>query len=58
MKIQYLTIAINPPPLDTDILVKKENGIAEVKELKGREGSQDWWSEYLISEEFTMWAKI
>ena len=58
MKIQYLTIAINPPPLDTYILVKKDNGIAKVVETKSREGSQDWWVEFLIGDEFTMWAEI
>jgi len=58
MEIQYLTISINPPPLDTEILVKKENGIAEVLELKSREASQEWHTQTLLSDEYRYWAKV
>ena len=60
--IKYLSIGINPPPLDTKIIVKKsifdfDDG-AKVIELNGREASLDWYVSDLISSGLTLWAEV
>ena len=60
--IKYLSIGVNPPPLDTKIIVKKsvfnfDDG-AKVIELNGHEASLDWYVSDLISSGLTLWAKV
>lgn len=62
MKIKYETISINPPPLDTKIVVKKSDWVfddgAEIVNM-----SSDTWStesavESLIGNGFELWAEV
>ena len=60
--IKYLSVGVNPPPLDTKIIVKKsifdfDDG-AKVIELNGREASLDWYVSDLISSGLTLWAEV
>jgi len=60
--IKYLSIGINPPPLDTKIIVKKsifdfDDG-AKVVELNGNEASLEWYVSDLISSGLTLWAEV
>lgn len=60
--IKYLSVGINPPPLDTKIIVKKsiydfDNG-AHVTELKESDASLDWHITQLIVSGFTLWAEV
>ena len=60
--IKYLSVGINPPPLNTKIIVKKsmfdfDNG-AHVIELKESDASLDWHIEQLIISGHTLWAEV
>jgi len=60
--IEYLTVTINPPPLDEKILVKKsqcafDDG-ARVIILGSKEASLNWHIEELVSTGYTLWAKV
>ena len=60
--IKYLSVGVNPPPLDTKIIVKKsvfdfDDG-AKVVELNGNKASLDWHVSELISSGHTLWAAV
>lgn len=60
--IEYLSVGINPPPLNTKIIVKKsiftfDDG-AKIIELDVRQASLDWHISNLISEGLTLWAEV
>lgn len=62
--IEYLTVGINPPPLDTKILVKKAEGDFNFDDMaKLHTFSSDHWSEesaaeFLIGHKLTLWAAV
>ena len=60
--IKYLSVGVNPPPLDTKIIVKKsifdfDDG-AKVIELNGNDASLDWYISELIGTGHTLWAEV
>lgn len=60
--IEYLSVGVNPPPLDKKIIVKKsifdfDDG-AKVIELNGNEASLDWHILELINSGHTLWAEV
>ena len=66
--INYLSVKINPPPLDKKIIVKKDikdcsdafmfDDGAKVVELADREASLDWHCLNLLSDGYTLWAEV
>tara|TARA_R110002096_G_scaffold66306_1_gene161378 strand:- start:30423 stop:30608 length:186 start_codon:yes stop_codon:yes gene_type:complete len=60
--IKYLSVGVNPPPLDTKIIVKKsvfdfDDG-AKIVELNGKDASLDWHICELISSGHTLWTSV
>ena len=62
--INYLSIKINPPPLDKKIKFKKDmakykiDDKAKIVTLYGDEASLDWHCMDLISDGYTLWAEV
>jgi len=62
--INYLSVKINPPPLDKKIIVKKDSDAfvfddgAKIIELADREASLDWHCLNLLSDGYTLWAEV
>ena len=60
--MEYLSISINPPPLDVKIIVKKETYIycdyAEIKTMKTEEWTQEGAAQHLINDGFELWSKV
>jgi hypothetical protein len=62
--INYLTIGINPPPLDKKIIIKKDAGVytyddkAQIVTLYGDAASIEWHCEQLIADGFSLWAEV
>lgn len=62
--ISYLSVKINPPPLDKKIIVKKDVGAytyddsAKIVVLYGDDASIDWHCMSLICDGFTLWAEV
>lgn len=60
--IKYLSVGVNPPPLDKKIIVKKsifdfDDG-AKIIELNGNEASLEWHVSELIGSGHTLWAAV
>ena len=60
--IKYLSVGVNPPPLDTKIIVKKsifdfDDG-AKVIMLIGNDASLEWHISELIGTGHTLWAVV
>lgn len=60
--MDYLSIAINPPPLEVQIVIKKSeytiDSGARVETLSGHDASQEWHCGNLIAEGFDVWAFV
>ena len=62
--INYLSISINPAPLDVKILVKKDNAdcmhtdMAQVITMSSNEYSEEFANEWLLGNGLTVWAKV
>ncbi len=60
--IKYLTVGVNPPPLDTKILVKKSefafDDNAKVMTLSSNNWSQETAVEFLEGHKLTLWAIV
>lgn len=60
--MDYLSITINPPPLEVQIVIKKSNykihNEARVDILCGNEASQDWHCGNLLAQGFDVWAFV
>lgn len=60
--IKYLSVGINPPPLNKKIIVKKsiftfDDG-AKIVELEESKGDIDWHVSNLIDDGLTLWAEV
>ncbi len=62
--IKYLSIAINPVPLDVKILTKKDNAdcmhtdMAQVITMSSKEWSEESANEWLLGNGLTVWAIV
>lgn len=62
--IKYLTVGVNPPPLDKKIIVKKApkdfifDDMANIRTMSSDIWSQESAAEYLIGNGLTLWAEV
>lgn len=62
--IKYLTVSINPPPLDTKLIVKKAEGdysfddMAKIHIFSKENWSEESAAEFLIGSKLTLWAVV
>ncbi len=62
--INYLSVSVNPPPLDTKIIVKKDSDAftfddgAKIIFLESKQASEEWHVMNLVSDGFTLWAAV
>ncbi len=62
--IDYLSVSVNEPPLDTKILVKKDSDAfvfddsAKIIFLESKQASKEWHVMSLLSDGFTLWAAV
>lgn len=60
----YLTVSVNPPPLDTKIIVKKDTGdftfddSAKIMTLDSREAGLDCHVMNLVVDKLTLWRIV
>ena len=59
--IEYLSMDVNPVPLDVKILMKNEglfNDMAQVITMSSKEWSQEDANEWLLGNGLTLWAAV
>lgn len=60
--IKYLTVSINPPPLDTKLIVKKSvfsfDDCAKVITMSSDHWSEESAVEFLEGHKLTLWAAV
>ncbi len=62
--VKYLSVGVNPPPLEKKIIVKKDSDAYEFDDgakiiiLEDKEASIDWHCMTLLSDGYSLWAEI
>ena len=56
--ISWLSIEVNHPPMDEEIIIQKPSGVSELITLASREADIDFWVEHLTYGKFTKWSDV
>jgi hypothetical protein len=60
--IKYLSVGVNPPPLDTKIIVKKSefnfDDCAHIMTMSSNNWTEESAAEFLLGGGFSLWAEV